>query len=123
MPLACEHDPRVLVGDGDRDVRERLVVAQAHIERWPVALDEVLLEMQSLRLGRGDDHLDAADPLDHAFDPRPSVAAVEVAPHAGPKRLCLADVEDVVVLVAKEVHTRATRECRQLLTHRFVHAV
>ena len=51
MPLAREHDPRVLVGDGDRDVGKRLVVAQPHVERRPVALDEVLLQVQRLRLG------------------------------------------------------------------------
>ena len=74
VPLAREHDPRILVGHGDGDVRERLVVAQAHVERRPVALDEVLLEMQGLGLGRGDDHLDPADPLDHPLDPQAPVA-------------------------------------------------
>ena len=68
MPLAREHDPRVLVGDGDRDVRERLVVAQPHVERRPVALDEVLLEVQRLGLGGGDDDLDPRDPPDHPLD-------------------------------------------------------
>ena len=58
VPLAREHDARVLVLDRDGDVRERLVVAQPHVERRPVALDEVLLEMQRLDLGAGDDRLD-----------------------------------------------------------------
>ena len=112
MPLAREHDPRILVGHGDGDVRKRLVVAQAHVERRPVALDEVLLEMQRLRLGRGDDHLDPADPPDHPLDPQATVAPVEVAAHPGPQRLRLPDVEDVVALVTKEVHARAARERR-----------
>ena len=63
MPLAREHDPRVLVLDGDGDVRERLVVAEPDVERRPVALDEVLLEMERLDLGIGDDHLEVGDPL------------------------------------------------------------
>ena len=50
VPLAREHHARVLVLDRDRDVRERLVVAQAHVERRPVPLDEVLLEVQRLDL-------------------------------------------------------------------------
>ena len=61
VPLAREHDPRVLVLDRDGDVRERLVVAQPHVERRPVALDEVLLEVQRLDLGRGHDHLEVGD--------------------------------------------------------------
>src|SRR4029077_5824351 len=36
VPLAGKHDARVLVLDRDRDVRERLVVAQADVERRPV---------------------------------------------------------------------------------------
>ena len=51
VPLAREHHARVLVLDGDRDVRERLVVAQPDVERRPVALDEVLLEVERLDLG------------------------------------------------------------------------
>ena len=78
-------------------------------------LDEVLLEVERLRLGRGDDDLDPADPADHPLDPEAPVAAVEVAPHPGAQRLRLADVEDVVPLVAKEVDARIARELRQLL--------
>ena len=63
VPLAREHHPRVVVLDRDGDVRERLVVAQPHVERRPVALDEVLLEVQRLDLGAGDDRLDLVDAL------------------------------------------------------------
>ncbi len=45
MPFAREHHPRVFVGESDRDVRKRLVVAEPDVEGRPVALDEVLLEM------------------------------------------------------------------------------
>ena len=61
MPLAREHHARVLVLDRDGDVRERLVVAQPDVERRPVALDQVLLEVERLDLGAGDDHLDVGD--------------------------------------------------------------
>ena len=115
MPLAREHDPRIGVGDRDGDVRERLVVAQADVERRPVALDEVLLEVQRLRLALGDDHLDALDAVDHPVDADAHVAAaVEVAADARPERLRLADVEDVVPLAAKEIDARAARQLAEL---------
>ncbi len=115
MPLAREHDARVRVGDRDGDVRERLVVAQADVERRPVTLDEVLLEVQRLRLALGDDDLDALDAVDHAVDADAHVAAaVEVAAHARPERLRLADVEDVVPLAAKEIDARAARQLAEL---------
>ena len=122
VALAREHHPRVLVGHGDRDVRERLVVAQPHVERRPVALDEVLLEVQRLGLGRRDDDLDPRHPRDHAADPHAAVAAVEVAAHPRPQRLRLAHVEDVVALVAKEVHARVARKRSQLLANLIHHA-
>ena len=75
VPLAREHHPRVLVLDGDRDVRERLVVAEPHVERRPVPLDEVLLEVERLDLAAGDDHLDVGDPLRQLPDLRAAVAA------------------------------------------------
>ena len=52
VPLAREHDARVVVLERDGDVRERLVVAQPDVERRPVALDEVLLEVERLDLAR-----------------------------------------------------------------------
>ncbi len=61
VPLAREHHARVLVLDRDGDVRERLVVAEPDVERRPVPLDEVLLEVERLDLAAGDDHLDVGD--------------------------------------------------------------
>ena len=58
VALAGERRARELVLDGDSDVRERLVVPKPHVERWPVPLHEVLLEVQRLDLGAGDDRLD-----------------------------------------------------------------
>ena len=88
MPLAREHHPRVLVLDRDRDVRERLVVAQPHVERRPVPLDEVLLEVQRLDLAAGDDHLDVRHPAGELPDLGPAVAGLlEVRAHARPQRV------------------------------------
>ena len=47
----------------DRDVRERLVVAQPDVEGRPVALHEILLEDERLRLGARHDDLDVVDAL------------------------------------------------------------
>jgi hypothetical protein len=115
VPLPREHHAWERVGDGHGDVRERLVVAQPHVEGRTVALDEVLLEMERLGLALCDDHVDPVDPLDELFDPGAHVATpVEVAAHTGPERLRLPDVEDVVAVVAKEVDTRACRKLSQL---------
>ena len=63
VTLAREHHARELLLDRERDVGERLVVAQAHVERRPVPLHEVLLEVERLDLGARDDHLDVVDAL------------------------------------------------------------
>src|SRR5207342_2013497 len=124
VPLASEHDARVLVGEGHCDVRERLVVAETDVERRPVPLDEILLEVERLGLALRHDHLDPVDALDELADARAGVAAaVPVAPDAGTQRFRLADVEDLVALVAKQVHARTRRQPFQLLpngifTHR-----
>ena len=56
------------------------------------------------------------DPLDELPDALARVAAaVEVAAHAGPERLGLADVEDLVALVAKDVDARAPGQPLELL--------
>ena len=104
MPLAREHHPRVLVRERHRDVRERLVVAEPDVERRPVALDEVLLEMQRLRLRAGDDDLDVGDALGELRASHPRVATLEVAAHPRAQRLRLAHVQHFARLVAEEVH-------------------
>src|SRR5581483_7620491 len=93
MTLAREHHARIVVLDRDRDVRERLVVPQAHVERRTMPLDEVLLEVQRLHLRRGDDRLDRLDTARHRPDARARVARprLEVRADARPERLRLAD--------------------------------
>ena len=116
VPLAREHHARVIVLDGHRDVRERLVVAQADVERRPVPLDQVLLQVQRLDLGVGDDHLDVGDALRQPLDRRARVRrGLEVRAHARPQRLRLADVEHLAALVAEEVDAGLRREPFQLL--------
>ena len=100
VPLAREHHARVLVLDRDRDVRERLVVAQAHVERRAVPFHEVLLQVKRFDLAAGDDHLDVVDPVRAAAGSararRPSAgsscaragAAISPCRHRAPRRAC-----------------------------------
>src|SRR5207245_1582443 len=95
VALAREHHPRVLVLDRDRDIRERLVVAQPDVERRPVPLDEVLLEVERLDLAARHDDLDVLHARRQLRDLRAPVArSLEVRAHARAQRLRLADVED-----------------------------
>ena len=116
VPFAREHHARVVVLDRDRDVRERLVVAEPDVERRPVALDEVLLEVERLDLGRGHDHLEVGDPPDEIRDRGTGVAApgLEVRAHARPQRLRLAHVEHVALLVAEQIDARLRGQALQL---------
>ena len=50
---------------GDLEVREALVVAQPHVERRLVALDQVRFEDQRLDLVGDDDRAHVGDALDH----------------------------------------------------------
>ena len=116
MALAREHDAREVVLDSDRDVRKGLVVAEADVERRPVPLDEVLLEVQRLHLAARDDDLHVVDALGELRECRPvATASLEVRPDPGPERLGLADVEDLRPLVAEEVDAGLRRQALQLL--------
>ena len=122
VPLAREHHARVVVLHRDRDVRERLVVAQAHVERRPVPLDEVLLEMEGLHLAARDDDLDVGDTLGQLADLDPAVGRLlEVRAHARPQRLRLADVEHRAVGVAEQVDARLGRQGLELVLDTAVH--
>ncbi len=114
VPLSREHDPRVFVLHGHGDVRVALVVAQADVERRPVALDQVLLEVECLDLGGRDDDLDLLDALDQPVEPEPAVPAAKVRAHAGAQRLRLADVEDGALGIAEQVDAWLRREPLEL---------
>jgi hypothetical protein len=96
---------RVVVLDRDRDVRERLVVAEPDVERGPVPLDEVLLEVERLDLAPGHDHLQVGDPGHHPRHGRALIAAsgLEIRADAGPQRPGLADVEHLPAVVPEQV--------------------
>jgi hypothetical protein len=96
--LAGEVDPRVLLVEADADVGVGLVVAQADVELRPVALDEALLGQQRLRLGGGDEAVDAVDPGGQA-----RAAPGEVVGDAFADRARLADVEQLAAAPVEEV--------------------
>jgi hypothetical protein len=122
VPLTREHHARVFVLDRDRDVRERLVVSKADVERRPVSLDQVLLDVQGLRLVAGDDHLDVGDHARQALDLGPRIAALlKVRAYARTKGLRLADVEHAAAGVPEEVHARLRGQALQLLFDGFAH--
>ena len=116
VSLAREHHAWVVVLDRHRDVRERLVVAKADVERRPVALDEVLLQVERFDLGRRHDHLEVLDSPDEVRDRGAGVAAprLEVRADAWPQRLRLADVEEVTLRVSEEIDARFRRQALQL---------
>src|SRR5262249_54485663 len=64
MGLACEVDPWVFLVEADPDVRVALVVAEAHVERRPVPLDQGALEDEGLALRAGHEELEPLDALD-----------------------------------------------------------
>ena len=123
VALAREHDARVLVRERDRDVRERLVVAQPDVERRAVALDEVLLQVERLGLVPRDDDLEVRDPRRELRDGGPSVAALEVAAHARAQRLRLSDVQHVAPSVAEEIDAGLARQRPKLFFTVFKHSI
>ena len=116
------HDPEarplVLRIELQRDVV--LVVAELDVPARPVLLDEIVLEDRGFFFGARDDRLEVAHRL---LEERDEVAVVtasllEVAPHARPERLRLADVDDGPLLVLEEVDARLHRQRVELFLHR-----
>ena len=91
-----------------------LVVPEPDVERRPMPLDQVLLEVERLAGRLREDDLDALHPLDHPVEPESRVAAAEIRPDAGPERRRLPYVENTVLRIAKEVHARFRREALEL---------
>ena len=106
VALAREQHARVLVGQRDGDVRIRLVIAQARVERRPVALDQLLLEQQRLARAGHHDRLDRRRAGDELLALAIAVDAREVRRHALAQRGGLAHVEHRAVLRAPDVHAR-----------------
>ena len=112
MLLAGEIDARVVLVEADADVGVGLVVAQADVEARPVALDEALLGEQRLGLVGGDEDVDAVDPRGE-----PRLAAGEVRGDAFADRACLADVEQLVVVLVEEIDAGRIGQLATLLRH------
>jgi hypothetical protein len=118
VALAREHDARVVVLHRHGDVGERLVVAQADVERRPVALDEVLLQVQRFDLVPGNDDLDVGHVRNELRLRPPRLRrALKVAAYAWPQRLRLADVEHAAALVPEEVDARPAGQGLQRLLY------
>ncbi len=115
MALAREVDARELLVERDRDVGVRLVVAQADVVGRAVALDELLLGKEGVRLRVRDQEFDRRRLLGHGA--RPGLAR-EVAADPLSDRPRLADVEDLAIRVAEDVDARLVRERPALLGDR-----
>src|SRR5690606_25539442 len=109
------HAWEVLV-EADADVGVGLVVAEADVEARPVALDEVLLGEQRLRLRLGRDELDVVDQGDHLGRAAVPARVAEVGGDPLADRLRLADVDDPPLGVAEQVDARSVREGPALLS-------
>ncbi len=99
------HHPRVLLVQGDGQVRIGLVVAVADVEPGVELLDPGVLELEGLDLGGDDRPVDARGGPHHRLRPgmqRGEVGEVGVQPLA--QVLRLAHVDDPAVLVTEPVH-------------------
>jgi len=116
VTLAREHHAGVLVLHGDGDVRKGLVVPEADVERRPVPLDEVLLEVQGLDLVLGHDHLDVLHPVRQLLNRSPAVLRLlKVGPHPRPEGLGFSDVEHVSRPIPEQVDPGLGRQAFQLI--------
>ncbi len=95
---AREHDARERLVR-DLEIREALVVAQPHVERRLMALDQVRFEDQRFDLVRDDDRAHVDDALDHLHRAvRVRGAVLEVRAHAAAQRDGLADIQNLPVV-------------------------
>src|SRR5262249_28794742 len=104
---AVLEDLRRPVVAGDQYIRERLVVAQQHVEARPQPLDQVGFEQQRLGLGRGRDEFERGGRRNHALDARIVAGRPSVGEDALADALGLADVEHVAVGVDHAIDARA----------------
>src|SRR5207245_2164627 len=98
-------DARELLVDRQLQVEVVLVVLEPDVETRAVVLDEVALEDQRLDLVRALDELEVEDALDHLLDARRlRITRREVLPEAVAQAQRLADVDDLRLRVAEQVH-------------------
>ena len=111
---AVESEPREPMLRVEPDVGIALVVAQHHVEAWPMLLDEVVLEHQRFDFRARDGDLDSGDAADHRDGFRVVRAAtLEVARHAALQISRLADVDHLAPSVEHAVDARLVRQVRK----------
>src|SRR5262249_34205905 len=110
---------RPLVARIQPQADEVLVVLEEDVERRLVALDELVLEEESLLLVAHHHRVDVLQPRLEEGDEGPGVAApAEVGAHAGAEAHRLADVDDLAPGVLHEVDAGSRGEPLQLLFQR-----
>jgi hypothetical protein len=96
------------------EIGEALVVAQAHVERRLMPLDQVRLEDQRFDLVRHDDRAHVGDARHHLLRAVCVRGAVlEVRPHAAAQRDGLPDIENAAVFPDHHVDAGAVGELRE----------
>ena len=107
LRAAADHHPRVLLVQGDREPRVRLVVAVLHVEARVVLLDPGVLQLQRLDLVGDHRPVDLRRGRHHRLGPRVQVDQIlEVRRQPGPQVLRLADIDHPPGGVAEAIHTR-----------------
>jgi hypothetical protein len=93
-----------------------LVVAEPHVVRRLVALDEVVLEGERLHLAVGDHEVEVGDLVDHpALVELGRARGLEVGPHAVAQHAGLSDVQDPALRVLEQVDAGPARQLLELL--------
>ena len=103
-----------VVGVGDQDVGERLVVAHQDIETRTEALDEIGFEEKGLGLGADADEFHRGGERDHARDAVRMTAEAGIVRDTGLERAGLADVDDITLGVEHAVDAGGGGQCLQI---------
>ena len=110
-----DQDARERLPNCNGDARVTLVIAEADIERWPVFLDEVVLEQQRLRIRGDNDGFEVGDlPPQHEIFRSDVRIGGEVLSDPGPQATGFSDIEHLAGFIFPEVHARRVRERREL---------
>ena len=102
---------------GDPNEGVLLVIFEVDVVAWPMGLDVVVLENERFFAAFGDDVLDVAYLGDQGLQLRSTVipcTLVKVGAYATAKTLGLAHINDLILLVLHQVHSRFRRQRAQL---------
>ncbi len=95
---------RILLGQGELQVRVVLVVAEEDVVPRSVAFDEVVLESKRLHFAVGHDEVEIGDLGHHGCLTKvPRACGLEIRPHAVPENAGLTHVEDAAGTILEEV--------------------